>query len=93
MSKYTQGDWTYSINKDTQAPAMLFVIDEDGVEIDVAEFEEWGGAHPEQIANARLLAAAAKLLEACEFAKAQIKKGSQKKALPILRAAIAATKG
>ena len=32
------------------------------------------------------------LLTACEFAKAQIKKGSQKKALPILRAAIASTK-
>ena len=30
------------------------------------------------------------LLEACKFAKAQIKKGSQKKALPILREAIAA---
>ena len=32
------------------------------------------------------------LLEACEFAKSQIKKGSQKKALPILRAAIAKAK-
>lgn len=32
------------------------------------------------------------LLKACEFAKAQIKKGSQKKALPILRAAIAKAK-
>lgn len=33
------------------------------------------------------------LLKACEFAKAQIKKGSQKKALPILRAAIAKAVG
>ena len=29
------------------------------------------------------------LLEACKFAKAQIRRGSHKKALPILRAAIA----
>ena len=29
------------------------------------------------------------LLKACKFAKAQIKKGSPKKALPVLRAAIA----
>ncbi len=33
--------------------------------------------------------AAPDLLEACRFAKSQIKKGAQKKALPILRAAIA----
>ncbi len=32
------------------------------------------------------------LLEACKFAKAQIKRQSPKKALPILRAAIANTK-
>lgn len=32
------------------------------------------------------------LLKACKFAKAQIKKGAQKKALPILRAAIAKAK-
>ena len=33
------------------------------------------------------------LLAACKFAKSQIKKGAQKKALPILRAAIAAAEG
>ena len=38
--------------------------------------------------HASLIAAAPDLLEACEFAKAQIKKGAHKKALPILRAAI-----
>ena len=32
------------------------------------------------------------LLKACKFTKAQIKKGSQKKALPILRQAIAESK-
>ncbi len=37
----------------------------------------------------RAEASKAELLEACKFAKAHIKKGSQKKALPILRAAIA----
>ena len=32
------------------------------------------------------------LLEACKFAKAQIKKGAQKKALPVLRAVISKAK-
>lgn len=43
----------------------------------------------ESEANACLIAAAPKLLDACKFAKSQIKKGAQKKALPILRTAIA----
>ena len=41
--------------------------------------------------NDELQALNKQLLEACKFAKAQIKKGSPKKALPILRAAIKAT--
>lgn len=37
----------------------------------------------------KILNSHADLLDACKFAKSQIKKGAQKKALPILRAAIA----
>lgn len=64
---YTKGEWEYSVLKDTQTPATLFV-NQDGTEIDIAVFEKWeqDWAKEEMKANACLIVAAPALLEACK---------------------------
>lgn len=37
----TEGQWTYSVDDTSRMPATLFSVDEDGVDIDIATFEEW----------------------------------------------------
>lgn len=68
MSEHTKGKWEYSTLKNTQIPATLFV-NHNGDEIDIAVFEKWeqDWAKKEMEANARLIAAAPALLEACEL--------------------------
>ena len=57
----TKGEWGYSVLKDTQIPATLYV-NQNGNEIDIAVFEKWeqDWAKEEMVANARLMAAAPK---------------------------------
>ncbi len=51
MSEHTKGKLTYSVHADTQEPATLYIVQE-GVDIDIADFEQWGGDAEEQKANA-----------------------------------------
>ena len=62
----TGGDWTYSIDVETEKPCTLF-SDFDGDEIDIAVFETWDatGYDEEMLGNAQFIAHARKDLPDC----------------------------
>ena len=97
MSEFTKGEWEIKEESDghygiypkesAECIAVVWSADELDAEANAEELVRRWNAFEKDF-NVRLVVAAPKLLAACEFAKAQIKKGSQKKALLILRAAI-----
>ena len=73
---HTPGPW--KIDPSEEFPLAVIVDDEDG-ELDgvcicelQGEFDDKSSATPEQMSNARLIAAAPELLEACKYALAQL---------------------
>lgn len=52
--EHTKGTLEYSVYRDTDIPATLF-IDEDGEDIDLASFKEWEGENDELVANVERL--------------------------------------
>lgn len=97
-TEHTKGTWTIERATNTTHHGFNLRAKSTGGYISgvICQFVKWDirpTTLAEQLANIHLIAAAPDLLAACKFAKAQIKKGAHKKALPVLRAAIAKAKG
>jgi len=95
MSKHTPGPWEVNLFDDTERPgikadnfSVVFfgVRDEDDAGV-------WGRTAEEEIANARLIAAAPDLLKACMMMDKAMTEQQVDKALDFVNAAIAKAKG